>query len=100
MHQKIEKNKKRKKRQFYHKVKKKIAGINEEFFSPEFRRCDSFLKNNEIIPCLKRMVRGNEKWVIYKNFNRTIFWSNYGKPFIPHKTQFTSEEGFFMHLAT
>lgn len=46
------------------------------------------------------MVTGNEKWVTYKNFNRTISWSNYGRPFIPHKTQFTSEEGCFMHLVT
>ncbi|XP_017765117.1 PREDICTED: histone-lysine N-methyltransferase SETMAR-like [Eufriesea mexicana] len=42
--------------------------------------CDSLLKRNEIDPFLKRMVTGDEKWVIYENNGRKRSWSKRGEP--------------------
>ncbi|EFN78777.1 hypothetical protein EAI_00001, partial [Harpegnathos saltator] len=32
--------------------------------------CDSHLKRNEIDPFLKRLITGDEKWIVYNNINR------------------------------
>ncbi|KAF7380311.1 hypothetical protein HZH66_014666 [Vespula vulgaris] len=32
--------------------------------------CDSLLKRNEIDPFLKRLITGDEKWIVYNNLNR------------------------------
>ena len=41
--------------------------------------CKSLLNRNKINPFLKRMVTGDEKWVIYDNVKRKRWWSKSGE---------------------
>ncbi|GFW82816.1 putative DD34D transposase [Trichonephila clavipes] len=41
--------------------------------------CEALAKRNEIGPFLKRMVTGDEKWVIYDNIVRKRSWSKSGE---------------------
>jgi len=41
--------------------------------------CDSLLKWNEIEPFLKRMILGDEKWIIYDNPTRKRSWIKKGE---------------------
>ncbi|PIO60600.1 hypothetical protein TELCIR_17900 [Teladorsagia circumcincta] len=42
--------------------------------------CDSLLKRNKNEPFLKRMVTGDEKWIMYNNVEREQSWSHPGEP--------------------
>ncbi|PIO57294.1 transposase, partial [Teladorsagia circumcincta] len=42
--------------------------------------CDSLLRRNENEPFLKRMVTGDEKWIVYNNVERKRSWSHPGEP--------------------
>ncbi|KAF7380285.1 hypothetical protein HZH66_014640 [Vespula vulgaris] len=42
--------------------------------------CDSLLKRNEIVPFLKRLITGEEKWIVYNNVNRRRSWVMQGEP--------------------
>ncbi|KFM65461.1 Histone-lysine N-methyltransferase SETMAR, partial [Stegodyphus mimosarum] len=50
--------------------------------------CDLLKKRNENDPFLKRLITGDEKWVVYNNIERKISWSSPGEP-----TQTTSKAG-------
>ena len=41
--------------------------------------CESLLKRNEIKPFLKRIITGDEKWMMYDNNVRKISWSKPGE---------------------
>ncbi|GFY19936.1 mariner Mos1 transposase [Trichonephila clavipes] len=41
--------------------------------------CEALAKRNEIDPCFKRMVTGNDKWVTYDNIVRKRSWSKCGE---------------------
>lgn len=42
--------------------------------------CDSLLKRNEYDPFLKRMITGDEKWIVYDNVERKRSWLQPGEP--------------------
>lgn len=42
--------------------------------------CDMHLKRNEIDPFLKRIITGDEKWVVYNNTTRKRSWSKRDEP--------------------
>lgn len=42
--------------------------------------CDSLLKRNEIHPFLKRLITGDEKWIVYNNVNRKRSWVMQDEP--------------------
>ena len=42
--------------------------------------CDSLLKRNETDPFLKRIITGDEKWVVYDNVVRKRSWSKRDEP--------------------
>jgi len=42
--------------------------------------CDSLLKRNEIDPFLKRLITGDEKWIVYNNVNRKRSWVMQDEP--------------------
>ncbi|GFX67972.1 mariner Mos1 transposase [Trichonephila clavipes] len=48
--------------------------------------CDLLKKRNENDPFLKRLITGDEKWVVYNNIKRKRSWSRSGEP-----TQTTSK---------
>nr|KAF6281895.1 hypothetical protein mPipKuh1_010196 [Pipistrellus kuhlii] len=48
--------------------------------------CDLLKKRNENDPFLKRLITGDEKWVVYNNIKRKRSWSRPGEP-----TQATSK---------
>ena len=41
--------------------------------------CDTLLKRNEIEPFLKRMITGDEKWIMFDNRTRKRSWINEGE---------------------
>ena len=41
--------------------------------------CESLLKRNEIKPFLKRMIKGDEKWITYDNNGRKRSWLKPGE---------------------
>lgn len=45
--------------------------------------CDSLLKRNNVVPFLKRMITGDEKWIVYDNVKRK---RSYGKRDEPPQT--------------
>ena len=42
--------------------------------------CDSLQKRNEINPFLKRLITGDEKWIVYNNVNRKRSWVMQDEP--------------------
>ena len=42
--------------------------------------CDSLSKHNETDPFLKRIITGNEKWIVYDNVVRKRSWSKRDEP--------------------
>ena len=42
--------------------------------------CDSLLKRNEIDSFLKRLITGDEKWIVYYNVNRKRSWMKQDEP--------------------
>ena len=42
--------------------------------------CDSLLKRHENDPFLKRIITGDEKWVVYNNVKRKRSWSKKDEP--------------------
>ncbi|KAG6794559.1 Ammar1 transposase [Apis mellifera caucasica] len=51
-------------------------------------RCDLLKKRNENDPFLKRLITGDEKWVVYNNIKRKRWWSRPREP-----AQTTSKAG-------
>ena len=42
--------------------------------------CDSLLKRNEIDPFLKRLITGDQKWIVYNNVNGKRSWMMEDEP--------------------
>ncbi|GFX81750.1 histone-lysine N-methyltransferase SETMAR [Trichonephila clavipes] len=47
---------------------------------PMFSQRQSLLKRHENYPFLKRIITGDEKWVVYNNVKRTRSWSKKDEP--------------------
>ena len=64
----------------------KILGIwishelKEIHFKKRINACDLHLKRNEFDPFLKRIITGNEKWIVYNNVVRKRSWSKRDEP--------------------
>ena len=54
--------------------------MNEIQLTKRISICDSLLKRNETDPFLKRIITGNEKWVVYDNVVRKRLWSKRDEP--------------------
>ena len=53
---------------------------NEIQLTKRISICDSLQKRNETDPFLKRIIRGDEKWVFYDNVVRKRSWSKRDEP--------------------
>ena len=42
--------------------------------------CDLHLKRNEFDPFMKRIITGDEKWIVYNNVVRKRSWSKRDEP--------------------
>ena len=54
--------------------------MNEIQLSKRISICNSLLKRNEIDPFLKRIIAGDEKWVVHDNLVRKRSWSKRDEP--------------------
>ena len=62
--------------------------LKETHLTQRINSCDLLKKRNENYPFLKRMITGDEKWVVYNNIERKRSWSRPGEP-----AQTTSKAG-------
>lgn len=62
--------------------------LKETHLTQRINRRDLLKKRNENDPFLKRLITGNEKWVVYNNIKRKRSWSRPGEP-----AQTTSKAG-------
>ncbi|GFX35038.1 mariner Mos1 transposase [Trichonephila clavipes] len=60
--------------------------LKETHLKQRINSCDLLKKRNENDPFLKRLITGDEKWVVYNNIKRKGSWSRPGEP-----TQTTSK---------
>ncbi|XP_011632512.1 histone-lysine N-methyltransferase SETMAR-like [Pogonomyrmex barbatus] len=49
--------------------------LNEKNLMDRISACDSLLKRHQNESFLKRMITGDEKWIVYNNINRKRSWS-------------------------
>ena len=54
--------------------------LKEIHLTQRINICDTHLKRNAIDPFLKRIITGDEKWIVYNNVNRKRSWSKHNKP--------------------
>ncbi|XP_026823949.1 histone-lysine N-methyltransferase SETMAR-like [Ooceraea biroi] len=54
--------------------------LTEKHLMDRISICDSLLKRNENNPFLKRIVTGDEKWIVYKNVERKRSWGKRDEP--------------------
>ncbi|XP_015437444.1 PREDICTED: histone-lysine N-methyltransferase SETMAR-like [Dufourea novaeangliae] len=54
--------------------------LKEIHLTQRINICDMHLKRNEADPFLKRIITGNEKWVMYSNIIRKRSWSKRDEP--------------------
>jgi len=54
--------------------------LKEIHLTKRIHICDLHLKRNEIEPFLKRIITGDEKWIVYDNINRKRSWSKRNEP--------------------
>ncbi|GFT93178.1 cubilin [Trichonephila clavipes] len=54
--------------------------LTERNLCRRFDACDSLLKRHENYPFLKRIITGDNKWVLYNNFNLKRSWSKKDEP--------------------
>ena len=54
--------------------------LKEKHLMQRINSCDLLKKRNENDPFLKRLITGNEKWVVYNNIKRKRSWSRPRKP--------------------
>ena len=58
--------------------------MNEIPLTNQINACDMQLKRNEFDPFFKRIITGDEKWIIYNNVSRKRSWSK--RDVAPHTT--------------
>ena len=61
-------------------IAEKLNILNEIQLTKRISICDLLLKRNETDPFLKRIITGDEKWVVYDNEMRKRSWSNRDEP--------------------
>ena len=54
--------------------------LNEIHLTKRISICDSLLKRNETYPFLKRIIMGDEQWVVYDNVVRKRSWRKRDEP--------------------
>ncbi|XP_014486223.1 PREDICTED: histone-lysine N-methyltransferase SETMAR-like, partial [Dinoponera quadriceps] len=54
--------------------------LKEINLTKRINACDSHLKRNEFDPFLKRIITGDEKWIVYDNIKRKHSWSKRDEP--------------------
>lgn len=54
--------------------------LKEIHLTQRISACDLHLKRNEIDPFLKRIITGDEKWIVYDNVSRKRSWSKHDEP--------------------
>ena len=54
--------------------------LKEIHLTNRINACDMHLKRNEFDPFLKRIITGDEKWIVYNNVNRKRSWSKRDEP--------------------
>ena len=54
--------------------------LKESHLTHRINACDVHLKRNEFDPFLKRIITGDEKWIIHNNVSRKRSWSKHGEP--------------------
>ena len=54
--------------------------LKEIHLTKRINACDLHLKRNDFDPFLKRIITGDEKWIIYNNAVRKQSWSKHDKP--------------------
>lgn len=54
--------------------------IKEIHLTQRINICDLLLKRNEIDPFPKRLITGDEKWIVYNNVNRKRSWMMQDEP--------------------
>ena len=54
--------------------------LNEKTLLDHISACDSLLKRNENVPFLKRIVMGDEKWMLYNNVEWKRSWGKQNEP--------------------
>ena len=54
--------------------------LKEIHLTNRINACDMQLKRNEFDPFLKRIITGDEKWIVYNNVSRKRSWSKHGEP--------------------
>ena len=63
--------------------------LNEIQLTKRISICDSLLKRNKTDPFLKRIITGDETWVVYNNVVRKRSWTS-----INIKSRYSSKEGY------
>ncbi|XP_020295376.1 histone-lysine N-methyltransferase SETMAR-like [Pseudomyrmex gracilis] len=53
--------------------------LSEKNIMDRILMCESLLKHNSLDPFLKRIITGDEKWVVYNNIKRRKSWCGPGK---------------------
>ncbi|XP_053947037.1 histone-lysine N-methyltransferase SETMAR-like [Anastrepha ludens] len=51
--------------------------LKEIHLTNRINACDMYLKRNEVDPFLKRIIAGDQKWIVYNNVNRKRSWSKH-----------------------
>jgi len=54
--------------------------LKEIHLTTRINACDMHLKRNEFYPFLKRIISGDEKWIVYNNLNRKRSCSKHDEP--------------------
>ena len=54
--------------------------LKEIHLTKRINACDLHLKHNELDSCLKRIITGDEKWIVYSNVVRKQAWSKRDEP--------------------
>ncbi|XP_026674121.1 histone-lysine N-methyltransferase SETMAR-like [Ceratina calcarata] len=54
--------------------------LKEIHLTQRINVCDTNFKRNAIDPFLKRIITGDEKWIVYNNVNRKRSWSKHDEP--------------------
>ena len=57
--------------------------LNEIQLTKRISICDSLLKHNETNPFLKKIITGDEKWIVYDTVVRKRSWSKQDEPTKP-----------------
>ena len=72
--------------------------LKEKHLTRRINSCDLLKKRNENDPFLKRLITGDEKWVVYNNIKRKR-WSRPREPAqTTIKSWYSSKEGFVISL--